>query len=423
MHALRIRIVTAVIVAAVASAAVAAQPRNKIYLDYSGIDARADLTKAQKKELKSWILSMVALKFGYEKFYYSKSDPTGAARIIKFHAKAHAPDDRYGDWPAGSRTVNVYIGAFMDDAGVSAAFKTGGRFDVEKLGKAMGETAAHETGHSYGVGHNKAAGISLMTDGGRVTAKRRAADERYFSTKAMKIILKNAGKKPAKSAPDFDLKGVYSHIQTELEWGPEKDDEGWRPAAYRADARLVISTPLPGYYFGFIGYGEDGGYDFIAKSSLDSEFWMDCLTWSLFDTDGVARMSFAIAEDGADSWVHPDSMTVSKVVWDGQQEIYQELTLAWEEYGLTITLDAGWDDLSVLNGWSAPCDATLLGDANGDGAVDTFDIDAFLLAIVEGREAWETLYEGSFRCANDINGDGSVDFFDIDGFVALVIGH
>lgn len=61
------------------------------------------------------------------------------------------------------------------------------------------------------------------------------------------------------------------------------------------------------------------------------------------------------------------------------------------------------------------------GDANCDGAVNNFDIDAFVFGLVEGEAAWAGLYPCDFYCALDINGDGNVDNFDIDPFVICVL--
>ncbi|HOO15638.1 MAG: hypothetical protein KBH81_00360 [Phycisphaerae bacterium] len=61
----------------------------------------------------------------------------------------------------------------------------------------------------------------------------------------------------------------------------------------------------------------------------------------------------------------------------------------------------------------------LPGDANCDGAVDTFDIDPFVLALVN-----PTAYRAEFpECLienADVNHDGTVNVFDIDPFVALL---
>jgi len=69
-----------------------------------------------------------------------------------------------------------------------------------------------------------------------------------------------------------------------------------------------------------------------------------------------------------------------------------------------------------------PCPATPAGDANCNGSVDAFDIDAFALALTS-PSAWQTQYGCGYLCANDCNADGLVNTFDIDQFVRLLTGR
>ncbi|MGE0479822.1 MAG: immunoglobulin domain-containing protein [Phycisphaerae bacterium] len=62
------------------------------------------------------------------------------------------------------------------------------------------------------------------------------------------------------------------------------------------------------------------------------------------------------------------------------------------------------------------------GDANCDGNVDNFDIDAFVLGLTGGQAAWESQYSCGYLCACDINDDGAVNNFDIDAFVQCITG-
>ncbi|MGE0480932.1 MAG: immunoglobulin domain-containing protein [Phycisphaerae bacterium] len=88
--------------------------------------------------------------------------------------------------------------------------------------------------------------------------------------------------------------------------------------------------------------------------------------------------------------------------------------------------DTGVYDVVVSNACgmvtSAPYVVTVTdrGDANCDGVVNNFDVDAFVLAEVLGRDAWEAEYTCDYGCANDIDGNGLVNSFDIDGFVECV---
>lgn len=106
-------------------------------------------------------------------------------------------------------------------------------------------------------------------------------------------------------------------------------------------------------------------------------------------------------------------------------------------FGGPNSLDSGngeADDIILLQtlttpsvhdcGVSDPCEGQLLGDANCDGLVNNFDIDAFVLALTSGQAAWESMYgdECDFLCVNDVDGNGMVNNFDIDPFVAILTG-
>lgn len=63
----------------------------------------------------------------------------------------------------------------------------------------------------------------------------------------------------------------------------------------------------------------------------------------------------------------------------------------------------------------------LAGDANCDGLVNNFDVDAFLVAM-RGEAEYSRVYPACDRWNCDLNGDGAVNNFDVDPFVALLIG-
>ncbi|MGE0480811.1 MAG: hypothetical protein AB7Q17_10115 [Phycisphaerae bacterium] len=68
-----------------------------------------------------------------------------------------------------------------------------------------------------------------------------------------------------------------------------------------------------------------------------------------------------------------------------------------------------------------PCGGHVLGDANCDGAVNNFDIDAFVLALIDPAGYGLVFPTCDLACANDINGDGTVNNFDIDPFVVCMV--
>ncbi|MBN2445588.1 MAG: hypothetical protein JXO22_02610, partial [Phycisphaerae bacterium] len=87
-------------------------------------------------------------------------------------------------------------------------------------------------------------------------------------------------------------------------------------------------------------------------------------------------------------------------------------------YSFQITDSLG-DDIDALTCYREPLPRYLCGDANCDGVVDVFDIDAFVLAITNPA-AYQAIYPCFMNC--DTNCDGSIDVFDIDSFVAAVTG-
>jgi hypothetical protein len=66
-------------------------------------------------------------------------------------------------------------------------------------------------------------------------------------------------------------------------------------------------------------------------------------------------------------------------------------------------------------------DLGLRGDLNCDGAVNNFDIDAFVLALTDDS-AYTAAFPDCDRNLADVNRDGLVNNFDIDAFVALMTG-
>jgi hypothetical protein len=90
-------------------------------------------------------------------------------------------------------------------------------------------------------------------------------------------------------------------------------------------------------------------------------------------------------------------------------------------------------DLTSEPAPSADCAFQIHGDANCDGDVNVFDIDAFVIALAQGEAAWTAAYGGEvpwppfvdcgYPCVNDCNHDGAVNVFDIDPFVRILVGY
>ena len=59
------------------------------------------------------------------------------------------------------------------------------------------------------------------------------------------------------------------------------------------------------------------------------------------------------------------------------------------------------EEYNVLLYVSAPPSACELpGDSNCDGAVNSFDIDPFVIALTAGQAGWEDLFDCDYYCAN-----------------------
>jgi glucose/arabinose dehydrogenase len=66
--------------------------------------------------------------------------------------------------------------------------------------------------------------------------------------------------------------------------------------------------------------------------------------------------------------------------------------------------------------------ASALGDLNCDGDLDFFDIDPFVLALLD-PDGYAAAHPACDRSLADMNQDGAVDFFDIDPLVSQLVGN
>ncbi len=80
-------------------------------------------------------------------------------------------------------------------------------------------------------------------------------------------------------------------------------------------------------------------------------------------------------------------------------------------------MTAGGLSAPKIAAWTA---CPLLGDLNCDGTLDAFDVEAFVLALVDPA-AWAAAYPGCDPMLGDINGDEVLDLSDIPPFAALLM--
>lgn len=93
----------------------------------------------------------------------------------------------------------------------------------------------------------------------------------------------------------------------------------------------------------------------------------------------------------------------------------------WVVFGVADVDSRGAYELELDCQPAAACSGFMRGDADTDGVVNNFDIDAFVLAIVDAGAYMAQFGTAGFICRNDANGDGSVNNFDIDAFVACIL--
>jgi hypothetical protein len=112
-------------------------------------------------------------------------------------------------------------------------------------------------------------------------------------------------------------------------------------------------------------------------------------------------------------WVYQE-LDISSVA-DHQPSVYLRWTMgptdsSWRFCGWNI------DDIQIIG-----VPDIMLGDVNCDGAVNAFDIDAFVLALTDPA-GYAIAYPACDINLADVNGDGVVNAFDIDPFVELLTG-
>ena len=118
----------------------------------------------------------------------------------------------------------------------------------------------------------------------------------------------------------------------------------------------------------------------------------------------------SVSSSGQQSNGHSESPAISA---DGR-------FLAFESSASNLVLcDRNKRDDVFVHGPSS-CAGRLVGDANGDGAVNPRDADAFVMAVTDPCRYQAEFSHCDLLCNNDINGDGDVDFFDIAEFIDLV---
>ncbi len=140
----------------------------------------------------------------------------------------------------------------------------------------------------------------------------------------------------------------------------------------------------------------------------------DPLDIEVSSDDGVTWVAVETIANVPPGWVEHSFHVADYVAVTGQVRVRFSATDAPNN----SVDEGGVDALQIIDIF---CNLGTVGDMNCDGAINFFDIEAFVLAVTDGP-AYEAAYPDCYLLSADCNGDGAVDFFDIDAFVELVTG-
>jgi len=260
--------------------------------------------------------------------------------------------------------------------------------------------------------------FSAATTAGVVGVSPQDAPNTTYDTFAVPIVI--VLNEPLSTNPGWTTQGQWA-------WGV--------PAGLAGD-------PQAGYTDGTVyGYNLNGAYtnnmpeyhlttgpiDCTGLTDTRLSFWR----WLGVEKSAWDHAYVRVSNDGStwtNVWENP-STTLIDTAWeyqeldisgvaDNQATVYLRWTM-----GTTDSADVfcGWNiDDVLVRGLDPDGCPPVLGDLNCDGALNVFDIDPFVLALVDAA-GYAAAFPTCDRMLADANGDGQVDVFDIDPFVMLLI--
>jgi hypothetical protein len=192
--------------------------------------------------------------------------------------------------------------------------------------------------------------------------------------------------------------------------------------AHGADGTLLWSRPLGGRG---LAVRPDGTiYTDVNWGAALCALWQDGLLRWVVNLGGSGDPLLQIVVDGAGTAYPVVGQEVIAVGAGGNIRWRLRCPPAWDRwftppvFGADGTMYVGASD-GYLYAY------VFRGDMNCDGAVNAFDIDPFVLALISGP-SYEAYYAQFPNCDHlnaDINADGAVNAFDIDPFVELLSGE
>ncbi len=419
-----------------------------VYVDLSGIDtAFPDLTAEQRQELKDLIVADMQANFNVAGVDIDvTTDATADAdRTVNItddlgtHERADgSTGHHYGDWTGGSDECNVHLDNFTDRHGDDYKDDEG-NWDLDKLRKGIGRTAAHEVAHSYSVGHNdNEDDPDKMTEGGLVSSETRATTEWIFDDHTGTTMGENVGEDPCETAADYE----EDYLEPVFTWPPLFPNPDWDPTDPNSDpyndldeygnfdARLFIEGYMAELFdLGWYGRDTDNGledgnpdFNFIYKASMAEATPPEMLT---FFEDAHATAQFVLRGRVETPWEgewFPMSQAQiipgDPVVTPEGEDLFRMITMLWDVDGdnlpdVVVTLDS-----QMLYPWGASFNGWRIGHAwpcRGDLDYD-FDVDLTDLSILLSN--YGVLY-GARYGDGDLDGDRDVDLSDLAALLAV----
>jgi hypothetical protein len=204
------------------------------------------------------------------------------------------------------------------------------------------------------------------------------------------------------------------------------DQQGAPVADYDGSGMCFVTDNRAG------NYDVDGGPTRLTSPAIDISGWSNAYVryarWFYCDDTMAPDQDFLDVEfssDGGTTWVPVEHVTAMGG-WVQQELRIGDYVPATAQFKMRFTTDdtpnnsvteAALDGIWIYD--RACGSAGVLGDLNCDGALNTFDIDPFVMALTDPA-GYVTAYSNCDINLADINADGEVNAFDIDPFVTLL---
>jgi len=155
---------------------------------------------------------------------------------------------------------------------------------------------------------------------------------------------------------------------------------------------------------------------------FDDQFW----TTPGGDFDTTASASASIGGIGFYTWESTPGLTTDVQNWlDDPSSNFGWILIGDESTSMTAKRFDSRENVTVTNRPVLTIDfeaAIVLGDMDGNGVLDAFDVDDFELALADPA-AYDAAHPGLDRVAlGDIDLSGGLDAFDVDNFESLLVG-